>query len=215
LLSIVIHSFAAFFAIMNPFGNLPIFMTLTSDRDIGEQRRIAQKSVVISFILLTVFLLLGSYILNFFGITINAFRITGGILIFGIAYHLLHAKTGHSQSLHQGETDESKEKEDVSVTPLATPILAGPGTIATVMALSVGQSPFVIIPAEMIAYTLVLALIYIVFRYANVISRHLGTTELNVITRLMGLILAIIAVQMAVTGLKGLFPVLSLTTLLK
>lgn len=193
---------------MNPFGNLPIFMSLTNDRETAEQRAIALKSVLISFALLTIFLLLGSYILNFFGITINAFRVAGGILIFGIAYHLLHAKTGHSQSLHEGEATESKEKDDVSVTPLATPILAGPGTIATVMALSAGQPSLLAIPSELVAYGVVLLLTYLVFRYANVISQRLGTTELNVITRLMGLILAIIAVQMAVNGIQGLFPVL-------
>ena len=208
MLAVFTHSFAAVFAMMNPFGNLPVFMTLTSSHTLQEQRNIAKRSVLIAFVIMTVFLLLGHYILSFFGITINAFRIAGGILIFGIANQLLQAKTGHSQSLHENETLESKGKDDVSVTPLATPILAGPGTIATIMALSVGNPPVVVFPAEFVAYTLVLVIIYLVFRYSHLISKHLGTTELNVITRLMGLILAIIAVQMAVTGIKNLFPVL-------
>jgi len=201
----LIHAFAGLFAIMNPFGNLPIFISLTDGREVSEQRHIAWKAVSVAFLMLTLFLLLGGYILNFFGITLNAFRVAGGILIFGIAYQLLNAKTGHSQSLHAHEEADSKTKDDVSVTPLATPILAGPGTIATVMALSAGGAVSDSI-AVFAAFTVVLLMTFVVFRYANVITSHLGTTEINVITRLMGLILAIIAVQMAVDGLAGLFP---------
>lgn len=205
MFGILIHAFAGLFAIMNPFGNLPIFISLTGDREVPEQRSIAAKAAVVSFILLTLFLLLGTYILHFFGITLNAFRVAGGILIFVIAFNLLNAKTGHSQSLHEHEEAHSKTKDDVSVTPLATPILAGPGTIATVMALSAGGTLLNML-AVFIAYSIVLILTYIVFRYANIITKRLGTTEINVITRLMGLILAIIAVQMAVDGLIALFP---------
>ena len=147
--------------------------------------------------------------LQAFDINIHALRIAGGIFIFGIAYNLLNAKQSHVQSLHHAEHRESKEKEDISVTPLSIPIISGPGTIATVMSLSAGSRSLVHFGGMIIGIAAVLLLTFAAFHYSTLISNKLGQTEMNVITRLMGLILAVVAVGMIGTGLKGMFPVLA------
>lgn len=202
----IIHATVTLFAVMNPLGNVPIFITLTDGTTVKEQRQTAKKAMMVSFVILLVFLLFGKFVLNFFGITISAFRVAGGILIFGIAYHLLHANKTPMHSLNANEHQESLEKEDISVTPLATPIIAGPGTIATVMALAADGKGIIGMLPVFIGFVVVLILTYFIFHYAAWITKRLGETELNVITRLMGLILAVIAVQMAVSGLQDIFP---------
>ncbi len=181
-------------------------MGLVQDQSVSEQRKTARKAIIIAFVILMLFLVLGQVIFSVFGITVDAFRVAGGILIFGIAYHLLHAKPSHIHTPNSAEEAESGDKDDISVTPLATPLIAGPGTIATVMALAAGPTIFLNSIAVFIGFTIVLAGTYVIFHYAGAISKRLGQTELNVISRLMGLLLAVIAVQMAVEGLVGLFP---------
>ncbi|KHD84551.1 MarC family protein [Heyndrickxia ginsengihumi] len=195
----------SFFAVMNPLGNIPIFISLTNHYSIKEKRQTAKKAVIVSFIILTVFLVLGNVLFNLFGITIHAFRIAGGILIFGIAFNLLHAKTSKAQSPEAAEQKEAYEKEDISITPLALPILAGPGTIATVMAHSSSHAPIHLL-SVVIGYTVVLALTFLLFYFSSSIISKIGQGGLNVITRLMGLILAVMAVQMIASGIHGLFP---------
>ncbi|SCB83540.1 membrane protein, MarC family [Bacillus altitudinis] len=144
-----------------------------------------------------------------FGIDIHALRIAGGIFIFGIAYNLLNAKESHVQNPHSDEKAESKEKADVSVTPLAIPIIAGPGTIATVMSLTPGSHQVTLhLLAILIGIVVVLAMTYYAFHYSSFIMRKMGKTEMNVVTRLMGLILAVVAVEMIGAGIKGMFPML-------
>jgi multiple antibiotic resistance protein len=206
LIAYIIHAAISIFAVMNPLGNVPIFLALTEGSTQQEQRRTARKGIIIAFVILTIFLVLGHIIFNLFGITVAAFRVAGGILIFGIAYNLMQAKKSHVHTPHDDEHDEASEKDDISVTPLATPIIAGPGTIATVMALSGNGDLLTHSLAVFLGYVVVLAGTYVILHYSGWINRHLGKTEMNVITRLMGLLLAIIAVQMAVTGIDTLFP---------
>jgi multiple antibiotic resistance protein len=194
-----------FFAVMNPIGNIPIFISLTGGYSLKNKRKTARKAVIVSFIILTVFLLIGKLLFEVFGITIHAFRVAGGILIFGIAYSLLHAKNARSQSPHPNERKEVEARDDISVTPLALPILAGPGTIATVMAQTSSHS-LPNLASVLVGYTIVLALTFVLFYYSSSIISKLGQSGLNIITRLMGLILAVMAVQMIASGIHGLFP---------
>ncbi|MGG1575725.1 MarC family protein [Fictibacillus sp. NRS-1165] len=204
MLTLILKLTVSFFAVMNPIGNIPIFISLTSGYSRKEKHRTARKAAIISFIILTVFLLLGNLIFSFFGITIHAFRVAGGILIFGIAYNLLHAKTSKAQSLHHQEQREAELKDDISITPLALPIIAGPGTIASVMAHTSSHS-LKNLGSVFISYTLVLAATFIFFYYSTSIIAKLGENGLNVISRLMGLILAVMAIQMIAEGAYGLF----------
>lgn len=206
MVATIIHALAGIFAVMNPIGNVPIFLSLTDDYTADERRATARKAIMASFLILLGFLVLGHFIFQLFGITVAAFRVAGGILIFGIAYNLLQAKPSHAHTPHDEEHAESVNKDDIAVTPLATPLIAGPGTIATVMALSGGPQLLRDSLAVFIAMVVVLAGTYLILHYAGSIGQRLSKTEMNVITRLMGLLLAIIAVQMAVSGLDALFP---------
>lgn len=206
MIGYIVHALLGIFAIMNPVGNVPIFLSLTEGYDVDRQRKTARKAVLIAFLIIMIFLVLGHYIFQLFGITVSAFRVVGGILIFGIAYNLIQAKPSHAHAPREEEHEDSANKDDISVTPLATPLIAGPGTIATVMALAGGTSLIKDSISVFIAVVIVMAGTYVILYYSGFIGRHLGKTEMNVITRLMGLLLAIIAVQMAVSGLDKLFP---------
>jgi multiple antibiotic resistance protein len=206
VLADIIHALAGIFAIMNPIGNVPIFLSLTDGSTPEARRATARRAVAAAFLILCGFLLLGHFIFQLFGITVAAFRVAGGILIFGIAHGLLQAKPSHAHALREEEHVESADRDDVAITPLATPLLAGPGTIATVMALSGGPDLIAHSAAVFIAMVLVLGGTYAILHFAGSIGQRLSQTEMNVITRLMGLLLAVIAVQMAVSGLEALFP---------
>ncbi|ETI65970.1 MarC family protein [Neobacillus vireti] len=205
MIALLLKVIISFFAIMNPIGNIPIFISLTNGYSQQQKKRTARKAAIVSLCILTGFLLLGKFIFAMFGITIHAFRIAGGILIFGIAFNLLHAKTSKAQTPHSEEKEEAELKEDISITPLALPIMAGPGTIATVMthAHSHHLSNLIIV---FVSFSLVLALSFVLFSYSSPIIAKLGQGGLNIITRLMGLILAVISIQMIAEGIKGLFP---------
>lgn len=209
LISFMIHVIVSLFAVSNPIGNVPLFITLTEGYSEKERSQTAKKAIVVSFMILIAFLLAGRLIFKLFGIDIHALRIAGGIFIFGIAYNLLNAKESHVQNPHSDEKAESKEKADVSVTPLAIPIIAGPGTIATVMSLTPGSHQVTLhLLAILIGIVVVLAMTYYAFHYSSFIMRKMGKTEMNVVTRLMGLILAVVAVEMIGAGIKGIFPML-------
>ncbi len=208
----LIHALVSIFAVLNPLGIMPSFLAMTAGHTHDEQRMIARHAVIASFFILVTFLLIGNVILNLFSITIHAFRVAGGILLFGIAYDLLHAKLSPIQS----SVEDKVSNQDIALTPLAMPIIAGPGTITTVMALSAGSGSAGAVLLDrwaamldvFVAFSIVLAVTYAIFYYAPQINRRLSQTQLNVITRLMGFLLSIIAIQMAAEGLAGLFPVL-------
>jgi len=203
----VISSLASIFAIMNPIANIPIFMALTANQSQAEQRILARRSALVAFFIVLFFAILGQSILQLLGITLDAFRVAGGILLFSIASNLLQGESSHIHHPSPDEHAEIMEKDDIAFVPLATPILAGPGTITTVMALSGGySSPFTGTLLVMFAFTTVLLVTFLLFYHAPWVRRHLSQTTINLITRMMGLLLAVIAVQMACNGIAGLFP---------
>jgi multiple antibiotic resistance protein len=202
----IVHAMAGIFAVMNPIGNVPLFLSLTGDCTVAERRATARKAVFAAFLILLGFIILGQFIFALFDITIAAFRVAGGILIFAIAYNLLQGTPSHAHAPREEEHRESEQRDDVAVTPLATPLLAGPGAIATVMALSGGPHMLQNSMAVLIGLVAVLAGTYLILHSAGSLGQRLTRTEMNVITRLMGLLLSIIAVQMAVAGLQDLFP---------
>ncbi|MFD0127458.1 NAAT family transporter, partial [Bacillus subtilis] len=119
MFSFIVHVLISLFAVSNPIGNVPIFLTLTEGYTAAERKAIARKAAILSFFILAAFLFFGHLIFKLFDINIHALRVAGGIFIFGIAYNLLNAKESHVQSLHHDEHKESKEKADISVTPLS------------------------------------------------------------------------------------------------
>ena len=196
LLTHMMTVFMGFFAIMNPIANTAVFIGLTADDTQAARKRIALKSLVISFVVITVFSLLGKTIFHLFGITMPAFRITGGILIFLVGYQMLHG-TGSGMHSPNQESDV-----DIAISPLAVPILAGPGTIATAMNYSAAQGwGNALVTIGMFAVLCVITFVF--FIYSEKTMRFFGKSGLGIITRLMGLILAVIGTDMLIAGIAG------------
>jgi multiple antibiotic resistance protein len=200
---------AALFAIMNPLGNTAIFLSVTAGRSPAERTRIARTTVVAVLITLLVTAALGERILALFGISIGAFRTAGGLIILLIALAMLHARQSGVQHSAQEETD-GQQKDDPAVFPLAIPVIAGPGAMATVILY--GEHARGIGGALAVGTVIVLmcGVLLITLRAAGRLSSLLGPTGMNVLTRLMGMILAAIAVEMIAAGAAELFPQLRL-----
>ena len=209
-LTFILQVFLSFIAIMNPIGNTPIFLSLVSQLPPEEHKKVAFNGVVFAFGVIFVFTLCGNLIFRLFGITLPAFRIGGGILLFMIAYHLVRAKRSHqhhpTEEEHPGLFKESQEEldeeaKDIAITPLGTPILAGPGTITTALSLVGKKSDVFSILIVIGVFGVVCLLTYICFIYGEILTRKLKPSAIGAMTRLMGLILAVVAVQMIIEGI--------------
>jgi len=195
--------FLALFAVMNPIANAAVFIGLTGDCDRASRKRIALKSIITAFGIVLFFCVLGKGIFELFGITLPAFRITGGVLIFLVGFQMLQGK---QSSMHHPDKDsipaDSEQRPDVAISPLAIPILAGPGTIATAMNYSATGSH--VQSAVTVAAFFVLCIItFVAFLSGNTLIRVLGRSGIDVVTRLMGLILAVVGTQMLIQGVRG------------
>ena len=199
LLTFSISVFTGFFAIMNPIANVPIFLSLVENADDTAQKKIARKSTFIAFIIVFSFVILGKFIFELFGITIPAFKITGGILIFYVGFEMLQSKKSSVKHLTNPNIDEN-----IAVSPLAIPILAGPGTIVTAMNF-VTNAKMIQISIVIIVFALMCLLTYIFFRISNSLVKILGKNVISVIGKIMGLIIAIIGTNMIIEGLKITF----------
>ncbi len=195
--------FMGFFAIMNPVANTPIFIGLTQGDDAETKKAVAMKAMLLAFIIVSVFCISGKVIFDLFGITITAFRIVGGILVFMIGYHMLQGSESSAQSPSDSDKAKSREAElGVAVSPLAMPILAGPGTIATGMNYSTGDG-FTEMLLTIGIFGVLCVITYFFFIYGQKLVDYVGQSAINVITRMMGLILAVIGMQMLIGGITG------------
>jgi multiple antibiotic resistance protein len=188
--------FMGFFAIMNPIANTPIYLGLVGDKSTANKKRIARTACITAFLIVAVFVIGGKYIFDIFGITIPAFKITGGILIFYVGFEMLMSQKSkiHSNINHE-------EQDNIAISPLAIPILAGPGTIVTAMN-SVTEANFIHISIVLGIFALMILMTYLAFTLSEVILRRLGSNLISVIGKLMGLILAIIGTGMVIEGVK-------------
>jgi multiple antibiotic resistance protein len=203
LLTFSITVFTGFFAITNPISNMTVFVSLTQGLDKKTKRAINKKSNLIAFTIVTVFILLGKYIFELFNISIPAFKITGGILIFFIGFEMLQSKQSNMKSIKNVNVHE-----DIAVSPLAIPILAGPGTIVTAMNFVSNVAPLQIFLVIAIFGSMSL-LTYFTFRLSDLIVKTVGNNVISVIGKIMGLIIAIIGTGMVIQGIKITFKLLS------
>lgn len=196
-------SFTAFFAIMNPFANLPMFVSLTADNSRKEVNAIARLAFIVATVIVALFALLGNYIFSIFGINLSALRIMGGIILGLIGYHMIQGNVSPIQHDPKQSVKDSinSNNTDVAISPLAMPVLAGPGTIATTMNLSSSTNPFIVISA----FVVLSVITYFIFIYGEQIMAKLGNNIMNVIAKLMGLILATIGVRMLIMGVQVAF----------
>ncbi|WP_394845642.1 MarC family protein [Pendulispora brunnea] len=197
--------FGSLFSIVDPFAALPVFLALVGAQPPEAQRRTALRAAVTLLVLLLTFGLAGTLIFKFFGITLSAFKIAGGIVLFGLGLEMMRAKDSDLRST-EAERTEAETKEDVGVIPLGIPLLSGPGAIATTMVL-VGKAEG---PAQHAAIFMAIGAValitFLVLRSAPVVARVLGRTGINLIGRIMGLILAALAMQFILDGIREAFP---------
>lgn len=205
VLTYALVSFGSVFAIVDPFAALAIFVALTASLPPEDRRNIAVRAAITCFFVLTVFAAAGSLILGFFSISLPAFKIAGGVILFGVAMEMMRAKPSGTRSTREEQT-EAAHKEDIAVIPLGLPLLSGPGAIATVMVLAGKATTFphrVAVFGSIMAVSLVTALI---LRSATLVAKGLGKTGINLIGRIMGLVLAANAVQFLIDGVMAAFP---------
>mgnify|MGYP001288247337 FL=1 len=192
------------FTLINPIGISPILIIMTERFPQKEKINIAKKGSLTAFITLILFSLLGSVIFNFFGITIEAFQIMGGILFFRNGLRMLDSKIGRSRTT-PAEQEESEESDDIAISPIGIPLIAGPGAITAAMLLS-SQTPQIYSYFTLIfSIFFVLSLVYLILRNGDLILKLLGTTGIRIIQRLMGLILMVIAVQFIIKGVISIY----------
>ncbi|CAN5829410.1 NAAT family transporter [soil metagenome] len=194
-----ILAFTSLLAIVNPLGAVPLYITLTAPYTRTQRAATLRRAIVTGMSVLLVFALAGTYILQFFGITRQAFQIAGGILFFAIGWDMLQAKRSRVKTTEAEET-ESTQKDDVGIIPLGLPTLAGPGAITTVIALN-GQAVTLLDSAAVyIAIVFVLGICWITLAAAPMLTRRMGQTGMNVMTRLMGLLVMVIGSQFVING---------------
>jgi multiple antibiotic resistance protein len=209
LLTFTLFGFSSLIIIVNPLAATLVFVSLTAHMDPAAKIRIAKESSRYALIILLAFAILGGLILSLFGITLEAFRIAGGILLFGIGMEMVYAKTSRTK-LTATEKYESIESEDVSIMPLALPMIAGPGAITTTIVL-MNEAVGSLLQAAIVIAAIVVAigLTYAAMRNADYIVTKIGQKEFRAINRIMGMLLIAIAVQFVITGILIAFPVLA------
>ena len=187
------------FTLINPIGIAPLLVVMTERFTKNERIKIAKKGSATALITLLLFAILGSLIFSFFGITIEAFQIMGGILFFRNGLRMLDAKVGRSRTT-PAEQEESQESDDIAISPIGIPLIAGPGAITATMLLS-SQTPHIHSYLTLgLSILIVLAFVYIILRNGDFLMKVLGTSVMRIIQRLMGLILLVIAVQFVING---------------
>lgn len=205
LVSYALVSFGSIFSIVDPFTAVPVFLALVGTQPRQAQARTALRASATCFVVLSVFGVAGSFLFRFFGITLPAFKIAGGIILFVVGFEMMRAKRSDTRATNE-EAIEAETKEDVGLIPLGLPLLSGPGAIATVMVL-VGKAKDVPEKLTLLGAVLLVSLIaFLTLRSASMVARVLGRTGINVIGRVMGLILAAVAMQFVLDGLHEAFP---------
>lgn len=190
--------FTSFFTIINPIGSMPVFLTMTGSLDQKARNRTALKAVFTAFITLMIFAFGGQLLFTFFGISVHAFRIVGGIIFFMMGYEMLQARLSR---IKIGSEDVKEYVDDISVTPLGIPMIAGPGAITNAIVLMEDAGSLSHQGILLLSVLTTLLLTYIVFLSGSKITRFLGQTGNKILLKLMGLIVMVIAVEFFIAGL--------------
>jgi len=203
-----IKIFIGLLAVLDPLAAVPIVVALTPGIRHEELKKLVHTVIFSVFTILVVALFIGEYLLIYFGISINSFRVSGGILLMMMAISMLHGKISETlqteQEMHEGET-----KESIAIVPLSIPLLAGPGAISYIILYAFTGADIHHYLMMVLVIVLVVMILWGVLFSVPWLSRHISRTGINVFTRLMGLIIAALAVEFIANGLKGLFPVLA------
>ncbi len=199
-----ISAFTAIFSIVNPVTGVMTFISITSHMNQADKRHVAKRSVVIACVMAIIFSISGGLILRFFDITTDSLRIAGGILLFLVAMDMVFARVTR-ESITSEELSDAAHRENISVFPMAMPMLTGPGAITTII-LFMERAEHIDLKLMVIAAILItFAITFLIFWFSNYFNKVVGVTGTLVITRLMGLFLGAIAVTFISNGIKGMF----------
>ena len=201
-----ISAFTAIFAIVNPISGVMTFISLTAKMNDADRIYVAKRSVVLACAIALIFAVSGEYILNFFSITTHSLRVAGGILLFLVALDMLFARTTR-ESITSEELSDAAHRDNISIFPMAMPMLTGPGAITTILLYTnptdgnILQLKFIVIVAILLTFVIT----FLIFWFSDFFHRVVGMTGMLVMTRMMGLFLGAIAVSFVSEGIKGLF----------
>jgi len=201
LIKFSIIAFTSLFALVNPVGFAPMFISLVDGMDNNEKKQTANKGILTAGLTLTIFLFIGEFIFQFFGITIAAFKIAGGILFMRSSFNLIEVKKSRTRTT-PAEEKSAYNKEDIAYTPIGIPLIAGPGAITSIMVLSTSYPNIQYKIALFIVIILTMIISLIILRMSSKITQKIGTTGLRIIQRIMGIILLTISVQFIIDGIK-------------
>jgi len=204
MLGFAATALAGFFAISNPIASTPIFLSMTEDEPDDVRKAIALRSVLLAFIIIAVLCIAGKAIFALFGITLTALRLTGGVIAFIIGYRMLQGDRSSVQSPKASviEQTDFSSTLDMAVSPLAIPILVGPGTIATAMTYA-GSGGAVEVALTIGAFAVLCVVTYVLFVFGRPFVRFIGRTGIRALNRLMGLVLAVVGAQLLLDGAAG------------
>jgi multiple antibiotic resistance protein len=193
------------FAIVDPIGTLPFFVALTSGFPESDRRLVGDRAVLVLFLLLTAFAVLGRYLFAAFGFTLQAFEIAGGILLFIVGYDMLQGEVARTKLTPQDREEALSRRDEISIVPLGLPLLAGPGAISTVMIYegTAGSNPIELF-ATFVAIGVSSVAAWVTFRYGPRILDAMGRVGVMALSRVLGLILAAIGVQFVITGILAI-----------
>lgn len=189
----------SFFTLINPLGTMPIFMTMTAELDQASRKQTARKASLAAFITIVIFAFSGQLLFAFFGISVNAFRIVGGVIFFLMGMDMLQARLGR---VKVQESEVKAYVDDISITPLAIPMISGPGSLTNAIVMMEDADSILKKVVLIAAVALIMGLTYLILLSSSQIIKWLGETGNNVLMRLMGLIVMVIAVEFFFSGLK-------------
>lgn len=198
-LTTAILFFTSFFTLINPLGVMPVFMTMTSSLTVKQRNKTALRAVIIAFFTLLAFAFSGQVLFNFFGISVDSFRIVGGIIFFLVGYDMLQARLGKTKI---DESDIKTYVDDISITPLAIPMICGPGAITNAIVLMEDANTYTLKIILLASIFVIMLTTYLILFFSSKIIDFLGETGNKVMMRLMGLIVMVIAVEFFFSGLK-------------
>ncbi|MFH7244977.1 MAG: MarC family protein [Spirulina sp.] len=202
ILPLFAKAFLTLFVVIDPVGLVPLYLALVHDRSEEEQSQIAIRAVVVSAVILLAFGLTGAYVLHNLGISLQAFQIAAGVLLFKIALDMIFV---HQERETQAEAKEAESRQDVSVFPLAIPLIAGPGSLASILVLSREATNYYLgLSVVLAAAAIVILLCYLFLLLSRPLAKLLGQIGINVVTRVLGVLLAALAVQYMLDGLLTL-----------
>lgn len=199
LISFGLLAFTSFFTLLNPLGTMPVFMTMTADLSDADRTKTARKASMVAFLTILIFAFSGQLLFNFFGISVNSLRVVGGVIFFIMGMDMLQARLGRVKIK---ESEVKTYVNDISVTPLAIPMMCGPGAITNAIVLMEDANSFAKKIVLVLGVFIVIVISYIVLYSSSKIIKMMGETGINVMLRLMGLIMMVIAVEFFFSGLK-------------